>query len=187
MMEWIDTLRYDFPKVFKTLVVLFVVVVGVFGFMLIPDTSLTRAIGISDIQRRITATGNGLYWSMRAAIHNTGPADYEQLYGSIEGVDESSALVVSIPSQDRYTRRTFRLANTEIIDLYGAVQAIGSLRMETARFDIYNEDNAVVWIRGTPLNVRLIETGVARPAAKPPSNIFDRAFAAYYWRLAKAQ
>lgn len=186
-MDWLDTLRYDYPKLFKSLVIVSTLLLTLIGFMLIPDTSLTRIIGISDIQRRLTATGNGIYWSMRATIHNEGPADYDQLYGSIEGIDETSALVVSIPSQDKYTRRVFRLANTEIMDLYGAVQAIGAFRMETARFDVYNDDNAVVWIRGTPLNVRLIETGIAKPADKPPSNIFDRAFAAYYWRLAKAQ
>lgn len=186
-MDWLDTLRYDYPKLFKSLITALTIVVASTAFMLIPDTSLTRVIGISDIQRRVAATGNGIYWSMRAWIHNEGPAEYEQLYGSIEGIDETSALVVSIPTQEKYTRRVFRLANTEIIDLYGAVQTVGSFRMETARFDVYSNDNAVVWIRGTPLNVRLIETGIATPAAKPPSNIFDRAFAAYYWRLAKAQ
>ncbi|WP_323011477.1 hypothetical protein [Castellaniella sp.] len=186
-MEWLDTLRYDYPRLFRVLVIVALIISLVGGFMIIPEGSMARAIGITDVQHRVTATFNGLYWSVRAHVHQDGPEQHVQLYGNIEGIDETTQLVVSIPIKDQFQQKTFRLANTEIIDVYGAVHAVGALRQETARFDVYDGNNVVVWIRGTPLNVKLIESGVARPAPKPPSNIFDRAFAAYYWRLAKAQ
>jgi len=59
--------------------------------------------------------------------------------------------------------------------------------MENARFDIYGQEQVVTWIRNTPLNVKLIEAGVAKPDPKPPTNIFDLAFATYYWGIAKGR
>ncbi|MGE4371122.1 MAG: hypothetical protein AB7E12_15745 [Burkholderiaceae bacterium] len=186
-MDWLDTLRYDYPRLFRVVVIVILLIMLAGGFMMIPDGSMARAIGITDVQQRVSATVNGIYWSTRALAHQDGPEQHVQLYGNIEGIDESKKLVVSIPVNDQFQQRSFQLANTEIVDVYGAVHTVGALRQETARFDVYDGNNVVVWIRGTPLNVRLIEAGVARPAPKPPSNIFDRAFAAYYWRLAKAQ
>lgn len=185
MKDLFDTLRYDHPKFFRS-TVLFIIAMILFSvFMSLPDSTLFRAIGVTPVQQKISAMGSGLYWSTRAALNKEGSSEHVQLYGNVEGIDQQGGLVATLPDEGKYKRRTFRLANLQLVDLYRAAQEVGALRMENARFDIYGEENVVVWIRNTPLNVKLIESGIAQPAERPPSNIFDLAFATYYWRIAR--
>lgn len=186
-MQIVDTIRYEYPWVFRSLMTVTAVFLISTIFMLIPEGPLTRAIGIAEVQNRVSAVANGTYWSLRAAIHSDGSADYQKLYGSLVGLNDDKQLVASIPTGDQFEQQTFHLANSEIVDVYRAVQTLGALSQETVRFDVYGAQDAVVWVRGIPLNIRLIESGIASPAPKPPSNIFDRAFAAYYWRIAMAR
>lgn len=184
--DFLETLRYERPRAFKLLFSGILCLVSISIFMLIPELPMLRAMGVSDIQKKISAVANGSYWSFRAFLSQEGLSKPQQLYGSIEGVDESGKLIVSIPMDNKWVKQYLRVANTEITDLYGMAQLVGSLRYEAARFDLYEDDQAVVWVRNTPINLKLIESGVAKPAKKPPTNIFDQAFATYYWGVAKA-
>lgn len=185
--EWLDALRYDHPGVYRLVLVVAATLTVFVSFMLLPDAPMLRAMGISGLQQRISASANGVYWSTRAAFNKDGVGQHEQFFGNVEGVDQSGKLIVSIPREDKWTRQTLVLANAEVTDLYGVAQIVGSLRMENARFDVYEQGAVVAWIRNTPLNVKLIEAGVAKPAERPPTNIFDLAFATYYWGLAKGK
>ena len=142
-------------------------------------------MGINGLQNKISATGNGIYWSTRASISQAGNPDHSQEYGNLEGIDPSGKIIISVPDHDKWVKKNLALANAEITDMYGAAQIIGSLRTENARFDIYAPDRVVIWIRNAPLNVKLIEAGVAKPDTNPLTNIFDIAFATYYWGEAK--
>lgn len=185
--EWLDALRYDHPGVYRLLLVMTSTSTLFVCFMLLPDVPMLRAMGISVLQQRFSASANGVYWSTRAAFNENGAGRHEQVFGNVEGVDQNGKLIVSIPRGDKWTQEILTLANAEITDLYGVAQIVGSLRMENARFDVYEQGAVVAWIRNTPLNVKLIEAGVAKPAERPPTNIFDLAFATYYWGLAKGR
>lgn len=185
--DWLDALRYDHPGLYRVLLVGVATSALFATFMLLPDSPLMRAIGISSIQARVAATANGIYWSARGVINPSGTGDHHQVWGSVDGVDQSGKLIVTVPQGKDWVRQTVTLANVEILDLYGVAQIVGSLRLESARFDIYEGQQCVVWIRNTPFNVKLIEAGVAKPASKPPTNIFDLAFATYYWTRAKGK
>lgn len=184
--DWLETIRFDYPILYKTCVTALVLIVLLVGFMSLPNSPMLKAMGINGAQARVSATANGVYWSSRAALNQTGePEEHTQAFGNIEGIDPAGKLVVSVPENDKWIKKTLVLANAEVTDLYGAAQLLGSLRLENARFDIYGPDRVVVWVRSTPVNVKLIEAGVARPERNPLTNIFDLAFATYYWGIAK--
>lgn len=183
--EWLDNVRYDHPGLYGVLLVSVGTMTVFVCFMLLPESPLLKAMGVSGLQTRISATTNGLYWSTRATFNSAGDGEAVQVFGNVEGIDKSGKLIVSVPEGAQWIRRLLTLANAEVVDLYGVAQIVGSLRTENARFEIYPTDRAVVWIRGAPLNVKLIEAGVAKPDPNPRTNIFDLAFAAYYWSIAK--
>jgi len=187
MAEWLDNLRYDHPGLYRALMVALGAVSFIVVFMLLPDSPLLRAMGITGLQKRVSAAVNGVYWSTRAMFHSNVAFEHKKLYGNVDGIDQSGKIIITVPQGDKWVRRSFALANIEITDLYGIAQIVGSLRTENARFEIYGDGYVVVWIRDAPLNVRLIEAGVANPAPRPPTNVFDLAFAAYYWGIAKGK
>lgn len=181
----IDNLRYDHPGLFRLLMVV-TVSMGLFiCFMLLPDSPVFRAVGITGLQKRISATNSAIYWSVRAMMAASSSDAPQTLYGSIEGIGTDGQLIATVAKGDSWTRVQLALADTKIVDLYGVAQLVGSLRMEQARFDIYSGSQAVVWLRKVPFNVKLIEAGVAIPDPNPPTNIVDTAFATYYWGLVK--
>lgn len=184
--SWVESIRFDYPVLYRIVTITLLAVVLLICFMALPNSPMLKAMGINGAQARVSATANGIYWSTRASVNQTGePEDHIQAFGNIEGVDSAGKLVVSIPEKDVWVKKPLVLANAELTDLYGAAQIVGSLRLENARFDIYGTDRVVVWIRSTPLNVKLIEAGVAKPESNPITNIFDLAFATYYWGIAK--
>jgi len=183
--DWLESFKYDHPGIYRIFVVIFSISVLLIGFMMLPDSPMLKAMGINGVQKRISATANGIYWSSRASISQAGNPEHTQEYGNLEGVDRIGKIIVSVPEHDKWIRKNLALANAEITDMYGAAQIIGSLRTENARFDIYGPDRVVIWIRNAPLNVKLIEAGVAKPDTNPLTNIFDIAFATYYWGEAK--
>jgi hypothetical protein len=187
MSDWLDNLRYDHPGIYRALLAALGVFVFALCFMLLPDSPILRAMGITGLQKRVSAAANGVYWSTRAMFHNNIEVEHTQLYGNVDGIDQSGKIIITVPQGDKWVRLSFALANIEIADIYGVAQIAGSLRTESARFELYGNEYVVVWIRNTPLNVKLIEAGVANPAPRPPTNIFDLAFAAYYWGIAKGQ
>jgi hypothetical protein len=187
MSDWLDNLRYDHPGVYRTFLATMGVFLFVLCFMLLPDTPMLRAMGVTGLQKRVSAAANGVYWSTRAMFHGNVDVEHTQLYGNVDGVDQSGKIIITVPQGDKWEHLNFALANIEIADVYGVAQIVGSLRTESARFEIYGNDHVVVWIRNAPLNVKLIEAGVANPAPRPPTNIFDLAFATYYWGIAKGQ
>jgi hypothetical protein len=103
------------------------------------------------------------------------------------GIDKNGKLVILTPDGDRFVQSTVRIADTRLTNLYGAAGAVADARTADARFDIYNNDEVVVWIRSAPFNVKLIEDGLAVPDPRPPTNIVDKAFATYYWRIWKGE
>lgn len=183
--EWLDNLRYDHPAAFGVAVVCGSLVAAAACFMALPESPLLEAMGVNGVQRRVSASFEAVYWSSRALIH-TGDDDVPvSVFGNVDGVASDGRLIVSVPEGAKWVHRRLALANAQVVDVYGAARIVGEVRSDNARFEIYPPDRAVVWIRAAPLNVKLIEAGVAKPDPNPRTNIFDLAFAAYYWSVAK--
>lgn len=183
MIDWLIDLKYEFPRLFWSSIWLGLMVGCGAGFMAIPDTPTSSAMGIVKLQTRAVSLVRAARWYVRVQINTEGVASPVRVtYGSILGLDRQGALVISEAVGDRWQKTKVRLADVKLIDLRGAAMLVKEHRPENARFEIYDEEQAVVWIKGAPLNVKLIESGFAEPDPNPPTNIVDKAFATYYWR-----
>lgn len=185
-MEFLENLRYDRPILFRGLVVTVSVVVFASMFASLPENEFFRTIGVTKAQKRCGALYHAAFWHMRAVLHQDSEGDKPHVvYGNMVGIDKNGQLVILTPSGDKFVQSTVRLADTALVDLYGAAASVAKESTADARFDIYNDKEVVVWIRSAPFNVQLIEEGHAKPDPRPPTNIVDKAFAAYYWRIWK--
>lgn len=180
----LEDFRYDHRYLYRAIVGFVAFVGGLFLFMALPNSTLMRVIGVTDLQKRISYLQNAVYWETRARLHVTDTQTPMVLYGSLVGVTKSGLIVISIPIGKKFEQRLVQVADVRLTDLLGVASQIGALRTEDARFDMYGR-LAVIWVRGVPLNLNLIERGFAEPDPNPPTNIVDQVFATYYWRLFK--
>ncbi len=184
MKDFIESLRYDHPILFRTLISFFGILFALLVFVSLPPSPLLRALGIAAAQKKVSALYYAVFWQVRAATNRDGgvPA-LQTTYGNMAGLDTSGKLVISVPAGNKFVQSRVNIADTKLVDLFGAAALIGQLRTEDAKFDIYHDNQVVVWIRNVPLNVKLIEAGHAIPDPNPPTNIVDKAFSTYYWRI----
>ena len=185
-MEFLENLRYDRPILFRILVVTTSLVVMGSAFTALPENDFFKTIGVTKAQKRCGALYRAAFWHTRAVLHQESDGMKPRVvYGNMVGIDKHGRLVILTPHGDKFVHSTVRLADTSLVDLYGTAAAVAKESTADARFDIYNEDEVVVWVRSAPFNVKLIEEGHAKPDPRPPTNIVDKAFAAYYWRIWK--
>lgn len=187
MREFLETLKYDRPITYGLLVASCGLVVLISVFMALPPAPILKAIGVTGAQTTVGATVNALYWSGRVLFNRSGEEVPERVFGNLDGIDEQGRVIVTVMVGDRIEQRHYNVADTKIVDVYGAARMVQELRYADCRFDVYHENQAVIWIKGGPLNVRMIEAGVAKPDPNPPTNIVDSAFASYYWTVAKGK
>lgn len=184
MKNFFDNFRYDHPRLFRWIIWTFSIFMFLVIFLSLPPSPLLRAVGVTALQRKVSSLYYGVFWQVRASLHTSavgGPI--KTVYGNITGLDTTGRLVISIPDGNRFVQFSVGIADTKLTDLYGAAVLLGGLRMEDATFDVYENNQVVIWIRRTPLNVKLIEAGLAVPDPNPPTNIVDKAFSAHYWRI----
>lgn len=186
MKEFFNALRYDFQKPIRTLYLCVIAVFVSIAFMTAPVTPLMAALGMSEVQVRISALLNAVYWNGRSLLNkDPGAVASQTRYGSLVGIDQRGNLVVSVPHGSRFVTERLQIADIRITDLLGSAVLIDRYKHHDARIEIYPENQAVIWIRDVPINVKLIEGGHATPDPNPPTNIVDKAFASYYWRIFK--
>lgn len=167
-------------------------VMTVVVFMLIPRTAMTEWLGVGMYQDRLIAVQNGVFWQVRSVFApSEGEKIGDPLFGRIEGLTEDGRVVLKIANGRKWLSVARPLAGVEIRDNYRAAMHLRSLKDITAQIDMYaastegNSQSAVVWVRGRPVNLVLVEDGLARPEPNPETSITDAAYAAYYWRLAR--
>lgn len=182
MGEFIESLRYDRPVLFRSVVVGMSLVLLVIIFMSLPASPLMRAIGVTTAQKKVASLYYAGFWYVRASTNAEGVNALQTTYGNIIGLDKDGSLVISVPVNGKFEQSKVLIADAKLNDLYGAAALVGQFRTEDAKFEIYEGRQAVVWIRNVPFNVKLIEAGYAVPDPNPPTNIVDKAFATYYWR-----
>lgn len=183
MIAFLDDFRYEHPRVFWMTLWVAILVGSGAGFMSIPETPISTAMGIAKLQTRAISLVRAVRWYVRVQVNTDGVASPGRVtYGTVMGLDRQGNLVISEAIDDRWQKNKVRLADVKLVDLRGAAMAVKELRDQNARFEVYGDEQAVVWIKGSPLNVKLIESGFAEPDPNPPTNIVDKAFATYYWR-----
>lgn len=182
MGDFIESMRYDHPVVFRGGLTAIIVTILIFVFMMLPASPLMRAIGVTAAQTKVSSLYYAGFWYLRAQTNQEGAEALQTTYGNIVGLDKEGSLVISVPVGDKFEQSKVLIADTKLTDLYGAAALVGQFRTEDAKFEIYENRQAVIWIRDVPFNVKLIEAGYAVPDPNPPTNIVDKAFATYYWR-----
>lgn len=177
-----ESLLYDHPTIFRGGLTAIVVTILMVIFMALPATPLMRAIGVTAAQTKVSSLYYAAFWYIRAQTTQEGVNALQTTYGNIVGLDKEGSLIISVPVGDKFEQSKVLIADTKLTDLYGAAALVGQFRTEDAKFEIYENRQAVIWIRDVPFNVKLIEAGYAIPDPNPPTNIVDKAFATYYWR-----
>lgn len=187
-MEWLNDFRYDRPGWFWSLAVGACLTASVGAFFLLPRNEFFGTVGVTAAQQRAGALHRAIYWQARAAVHasDEGSAP-EVFYGNLLGIEADARIIVSVPIGDSFQERRYRLADVLVHDVHAAARIIATYRLVPAKFDIYEQEQAVIWLDQAPLNVRLIEEGAATPDPNPPTNIVDIAFARYYWGVVKGE
>lgn len=184
MKDFFENLRYDHPAFFRSAICTLSLTVILVIFMYIPSSPLMNVLGVTTGQRKLSALYYAAFWHARAATNQNAEARaLRSMYGSLVGIDRSGQLIISIPVGNRFVQSVVHIADVKVTNIYGAAEMISGLRGEDAKFDFYPHDEVVVWVRGAPFNVKLIEAGHAIPDPSPPTNIVDKAFATYYWRI----
>lgn len=185
-MEFIDALRYEYPKTFRLAVLSFFLLLSAVTFLHLPDNGFSRTVGVTAAQARVSALRYAVQWQLRAMIHPTGDAKRRQpLFGNVMGISDSGELIIAVPEGRRFVNRQFKIADAKVVDIHAVARTVASIRELSAKVEVYADNQAVVWLGDEPLNVKLVETGSAIPDPNPPTNIVDLAFSAYYWKKVK--
>lgn len=182
----LSDLRYDRPRLFYSGAAGLAALLLIAGFAALPATPFFKTIGVTAIQQRAGAAQRATYWFSRSIVHASAAGIIPVVrYGNVVGIDQDGRIIVSLPDGDQYAHVRFELADVLVTDLGRAAMMIDAIRLDDAKFEIYDGNKAVVWLHREPFNVALIEAGAASPDPDPPTNIVDRAFASHYWSIVK--
>lgn len=179
---WLHRYKFEHPWIYGGLLSFAFLYLILTIFLYIPDTQLTRAVGIVNLQDRTMALRHALYWESRVKLNPYVHVGQQVKYGFVVGVTQDHKLVISVPENETYVQYEYKFADMQVQNILAVSTIVKNYRNENARFDIYG-DMIVAYIDGMPLNLYLIERGFASPDPNPPSNIVDSAFATHYWSL----
>lgn len=190
----LNKLRYTHPAVatatlITVLIILISMLIVMFGWL--RTSEFAKATGIADSANRAYALREALYWSGRAMLHHEADNSATmpvRVYGTIAGLTEKGLIVAKIYEGAEIQTRDVRLADVKLANPAQYAQEVLAVRDMNAEFDIYSpSEEVVVWMNRKPWNVHLIVCGAMHPDERPPTNIVDKAFAEYYWRLTKGE
>ncbi|MDC6536553.1 hypothetical protein LN429_15720 [Pseudomonas syringae] len=157
-------------------------IVGWFG----ADTGFGRASGLAEGKYRIQMMGNALFWEYRASTGRSVQGEVGKTYRGYIDKGQKSFLLVYLYDGEGRRRQVVSLANVnnETVELTSFAERY---RGQSLRFDLFSlptekYPRALIWNIDVPLNLDVIEEG-GGPDINPPTNVVDRIFANYYWRL----
>jgi hypothetical protein len=189
----LNKLRYAHPLVTaSTLLVLIAALlfVSIVAIGWLRTSEFAKATGMAAAAERAYAFHQALYWSGRALLHDDAATTIQptRVYGTIAGLTPKGLVVVNIYEGAEIKTREIKLADVSLDNPRQYAQEVVAVRDMNAEFDIYPpSDEVVVWMNRQPWNVHLIVCGAMRPDERPPTNIVDKAFSEYYWRLAQGE
>ncbi|WNV05872.1 hypothetical protein RP726_05525 [Candidatus Methylospira mobilis] len=159
----------------------------VFGWL--ARSEFGHAIGFSDLVARAHALREAVYWTGRSYLSDDSNEQPTREYGFVTGVTHhGDRLTLEVYAGASIAKIEARLANTQLVNPSLYVDQIVSIRNVQAVFDFYrNSSDVVVWLDEKPWNIHLISIGAMSADKAPPTNVVDKAFAEYYWYLAKGE
>lgn len=104
-------------------------------------------------------------------------------YGEIIGVHKDGRVEYEYYKENSVIRKSSSLVNLKVINSFKIAERVQSLAHNKAVFDIYKNGDILIWMKGQPLNLLFVNNGYATPDPTPATNMVDRLFAEYYWRL----
>jgi len=187
-----NKIKYAHPAIIAVFIsisglLLMSVLVVMFGWL--RSSEFAKATGIADSANRVYALQQALYWSGRAILHHDAkyPVTPTRMYGSIAGLAPNGMIVVKVYEDAEIKTRTAWLADVKVANANQFVEQVLAVRDNQAEFEFYNPEEVVVWMDRAPWNIHLIACGAMHPDERPPTNIVDKAFAEFYWRIAKGE
>lgn len=188
-------IRYNHPIVYWLTLALAVGLLAVDVLSFTATAGVLTAIGATDTARRVVAAKDALFWSYRAwsnkhvttATTNTP----KRVYGYFQSANRDGTLNLQVIVNRDYQTMRVSLADLSITNPNGLAAIVAMRKQEAIDIDLYIDDeardgppSAVIWFESKPFNIDLITASVAIPAKNPPTDIVDRAFAEYNWKLA---
>lgn len=185
LLEWFEDLREARPVLAWSGAVAGGFAILLALIMAMPSSPVMNAIGATELQNKIRAVGQAAYWSYRVAVGRNAVEKPKTLYGTVTGASSTGMVLMSIPVGSSFQVVEVMLANLDRQTIYPAAmwKVVEEVKNQNARVDVYPDGRSVIWIRGLPLNLRVIEAGAAMPETNPVTNIVDKAFASYYWKV----
>ena len=124
MGDFIESLRYDHPAMFRCFLTAIITTFLLVIFMALPALPLMRAIGVTAAQNKVSSLYYAAFWYIRAQTTKEGIDALQTTYGNIVGLDKEGNLVISVPVGDKFEQSKVRIADTKLTDLYGAAALI---------------------------------------------------------------
>ncbi|WP_045391736.1 hypothetical protein [Vibrio rotiferianus] len=131
----------------------------------------------------------GVYYKVKATFLDGRTADWvspeRHFSARVRGYRRGGFIVLQIPTKEVIEAQ---LADLIILNEESVAKYINRYRNETVYVDYYEYDAdgerhsaLIIWEEsGAPMNLSLIDSGLAKPTTKPPTNIVHKLFAEYY-------
>ena len=188
-------LRYNHPLLYFVTLAFAVVLLVTNVLSLTATTGVLDAIGATETGNRVVAAKEAIFWSYRAwsNSHDYAEIKPKRVYGYIQSTNRDGTVNLQIIVHNEYQTIRATLADLQITNPNGLAAIFAMDKQIAVDIDLYNLPtdgsesaipSAVIWIDTRPINIDLITASVAIPQKTPPTNIVDRAFAEYNWKLA---
>lgn len=157
------------------------------GLWVISGTGVGHLLGFDGARTRVESGIKAGYWAYRAMRGNENVKERGLSFRGYIDRAQGDLLLVYLYQGKGRKRLIVRLANVR----EGSVNVEGfakRYRGQNLQFDVYRLPyekyaRAVIWQRDKPLNLEVIERA-GGAELNPPTNVVDKVFARYYWRMA---
>lgn len=141
--------------------------------------------GMDGLDKKANLLAQAVYWTVKVKLTDSTPISPDQIvFCDIVGIDAASRISVLVPDKKKYVRRSYAIANIEVVDALAAKSLTKEHAGKPVKLRVYG-DAVVIWDQDKMLNLALIEDGFARPHPNPPSPAYHAIFAEHLWTLLK--
>lgn len=175
-----DGIRYRNPFIYR--IILGLSAASLISAIMISSHKIYKSEILNDLRL-------GLYYQIKATFLDGRTADWispqSHFSAIVIGYAKGGALVLKKPTKSIVQAQ---LADLIITDEVGVARYIRKYVNKTVYVDYYEYDSEgkrhsaiIVWKEsGEPMNLSLIDSGLAKPITNPPTNIVHQLFAEYY-------
>lgn len=110
LLEWFDDFREARPVLAWSALSTGVLSIGIALFMAIPASPMFQAVGATEVQLRIRAAGQSIYWGYRVALGRSALERPQTIYGTITGANNQGMVLMSVRVGDGFQIEEIKLA-----------------------------------------------------------------------------